>query len=297
MIKKTTLFFGSASDSLFLTWMSMIMAFIATLILAAGLVSYATLADWERSVSGAITVQIPTYDREGNPRGDVIQGDVETALMILRTSEGIKGASVLDDAHMSRLMQPWLAPDTVIQELPLPQLIDVEIDPTTPPNLAQIQADLAEQVPHAVLDSHRFWLDTLVRLAHNMLKMIGFILVLLALTTSFTVIYATRTGLSVHEPVINLVHMMGANDFFIINQYAWHSMKQTFLGAVFGFLLAIPLIAGVSFFLRSFAENTSISLILTPMHWGILASIPVILAAIGFITAYKTVGYYLKRFL
>lgn len=297
MINKTNLFFGSASDTLFLAWMSMIMAFIATLILAGGLISYATISDWERSVSGAITVQIPTYDREGKPRGDVVQEDVETALMILRTSDGIKGATVLDDNQMATLMQPWLAPNTVIQELPLPQLIDVEIDHAAPPHIKQIQADLAEQVPQAVLDSHRFWLDSLVRLAHNMLKMIGFILVLLTLTTTFTVIYATRASLTVHESVINLVHMMGANDFFIIQQYAWHSMKQTFLGALFGFLLAIPLIIGVSFFLRTFSNDTALAIGLTSWHWGILAFIPVILAILGFLTAYKTVDCYLKRFL
>lgn len=296
-MNKPNIFFATDPAKLFLPWMSMLMSFIAVLILAAGMLTYTSVTRWQRSVSGSLTVQIPTYTELGAARGELVDKDIETALTILRVSDGILGATVLSDNQMADLMTPWLGDNAVMAELPLPKLIDVTVDPTAQLDLAQIQADLADQVPAATLDSHRIWLTPLLRLSSGIIKLIGFILLLLVLTTSFTVIYATRTSLSVHEPVISLVHMMGANDFYVTNQYANRSFRLTLAGALFGFGLALPIMAGASFFLRGVSSELVIQPTLTLMQWGTLITIPFVLSFLAFITTFKTVLAYLKRFL
>ncbi len=296
-MNKPNIFFATDPAKLFLPWMSMLMSFIAVLILAAGMLTYSSVTRWQRNVSGSLTVQIPTYTALGAARGDMVDKDIETALTILRTSEGILGATVLSDTQMADLMKPWLGEDAVLTELPLPKLIDVTVDPTVRLDLAQLKADLNAQVPDAVLDSHRTWLTPLLRLSSGIIKLVGFILILLALTTSFTVIYATRTSLTVHEPVIALVHMMGANDFYVTNQYANRSFQLTLTGALFGFFLTLPIMAGASFFLKGATLDFIIEPALSLPQWGVLIGIPFILAILAFVTTFKTVLAYLKRFL
>ena len=166
----------------------MLMGFIAVLILAAGMTAYDAITYWERVVSGSLTVQIPTFTESGEPRGDVVNREIETALTILRSSIGVKGATVLSDSQMTELMVPWLGDGAAVSELPLPKLIDVMVDSDHYPDMAQLKTDLAAQVPAAILDSHRLRLEPLLRLSSGGIKLIGFILILLALTASFTVI-------------------------------------------------------------------------------------------------------------
>ena len=296
-MNQSRLFFNTDSNRLFLPWMCMRMGFIAVLMLAAGMTAYDAITNWQRVVSGSLTVQIPTYTETGDPRGSIVDKEIETTLTILRSSTGVKGATVLSDSQMTELMVPWLGDGAAVSELPLPKLIDVMVDSDHYPDMAQLKMDLAAQVPVAVLDSHRLRLEPLLRLSGGGIKLIGFILILLALTASFTVIYATRTSLTAHEYIISLIHMMGANDFFITRQYAVRNFNLTFMGGAFGLLLALPIMAGVSFLIHGATLDFIWDPTLTLKQWLILGSVPVALAVLAFVTTLKTVSDYLKRFL
>lgn len=296
-MKNQNMFFATDSNKLFLPWMSMLMSFIAVLILAGGMAGYVAITGWQRVVSGALTVQIPTYTEAGVSRADVLQKEIETTLTILRSSNGVLGATVLSDTQMEKLMEPWLGSDAKLSELPLPKLIDVVVDSKNYPDIAQLKTDLAGQVPSAILDSHRMRLEPLIKLSGGIVKLICFVLILLAMTASFTVVYATKTSLIVHEHVISLMHMMGANDMFVTRQYAFRNFGLTFIGGFFGFLLALPIMAGISFFIRGATLDFVFNPMLTISQWGILLAIPFLLAILAFFTTIKTVLAYLKRFL
>ncbi len=296
-MKNQNMFFATDSNKLFLPWMSMLMSFIAVLILAGGMASYVAIMGWQKVVSGALTVQIPTYTESGVSRADILQKEIETTLTILRSSPGILGATVLSDIQMEKLMDPWLGADAKLSELPLPKLIDVVVDSNHYPDIAQLKADLAGQVPAAVLDSHRMRLEPLIKLSGGIIKLICFILILLTVTASFTVVYATKTSLIVHEHVISLMHMMGANDMFVTRQYAIRNFALTFVGGLFGLLLALPIMAGISFFIRGATLDFVFNPMLMMSQWGVLIAVPFLLAVLAFFTTIKTVLAYLKRFL
>lgn len=287
--------FSKDSAGLFLPWISMLMIFIASLTLAGGLTAYRGLSAWNADVSGAMTVQIPTTDDKGNSIGDLVNEQIEKALTVLRTSPGVMGARVLDDEQMFRLMTPWIGQNADITSLPLPKVIDVAVDPRNPPILDQLSQELAEQVPSAVLDTHRIWLDNLIAMANGFMKLTVFILGLLILTTAFTVIYSSRTSLGVHKKVIRLIHLMGANDLYIAWQYAYRVFKLTFLGGLFGLLLSMPIIFGVGYFFQTLGAHFDISM--HPVDIGILVSLPVFFAVLSFVTTLQTVLKSLKRML
>lgn len=295
MKKRADIPFSSDSSKFFIPWLSMFMVFIATLILAVALVVYSSVQSWTNTISGSLTVQIPTYTDKGESREEVLSADIEMALTLLRSSSGITGATLLTDEQVAELMEPWLGENENITELPLPKIIDVNVDSINPPNIAQLKADLAEQVPVAVLDSHRTALEELMSFFENTVNLIAFILILILITTAISVIFVTKSSLSVHEKVIELIHMMGASDFYITIQFAVRSFKLTLIGSIVGFLLALPIMMLFNYFLQGMTAGFVIQNTLTPIEWLILISVPFLTAALSFLTAYKTVSKTLKQ--
>ena len=296
MRKKSDFLFNKESSHFFLPWISGLIVFIATLVLAGGIATHNSLKLWQKSVAESLTVQIPTYDAEGLPRGELVYKDIETALMLLRTTPGVLGAIVLNDDQMQELMIPWLGADAAIAQLPLPKLIDVSVDTNHPPLLEQLRADLAAEVPGAVMDSHRIWLADLVKFANALLSLIGFILILLFITVALTVMYSTKASLSIQEYVLSLVHMMGAKDLYITNRYAWYNFKIALYGSLVGLCLAFPVLFGIGWFLKSVSGQIFQSS-LTPVQYLVLLLIPIAVAVLSFLTTFKTVWTFLRRFL
>ena len=178
------------------------MVFIATLILSVAIVVHSSVQSWTDNISGSLTVQIPTYTDKGESREEKLANDIEMALTLLRSSDGITGASLLTDEQVSTLMEPWIGQSNAIIDLPLPKIIDVSVDTKNFPNIAQLKADLFEQVPEAILDSHRAALDELVLFFENTVNLIAFILILILITTAISVIYVTKSSLSVFPFVV-----------------------------------------------------------------------------------------------
>ena len=296
MQKKSDFLFTKESTRFYFSWMCWLMVFIGTFVTGSGLLIFNSLRNWQRGVSESLTVQIDTYDAEGRDRGELVTVDVEKALSVLRTTPGVTGASVLTDTQMNELMAPWVGGDIAVTSLPVPKLIDVAVDADHPPFLEQLKMDLSAHVPSATMDSHRIWLTELVQLSNHILQLIFCVLGLLILTIAFTVTYTTRATLKIHETIIKLVHMMGAKDLYITNRYAWHNSKYAFIGGILGSLCALPLVAG----LRLFFQKTPDALFETQFtcsQWVILACIPVGVALLAFVTTFKTVLSYLRRFL
>ena len=295
MKKRTDIPFSSDSSKFFIPWLSMFMVFIATLILSVAIVVYTSVESWTNTISGSLTVQIPTYTNDGKSREAELTNDIEMALTLLRSSEGITGATLLTDEQISNLMEPWLGYSEKINELPLPKIIDVNVDPNNFPNISELKSDLFEQVPEAILDSHRASLDELVLFFENMVHLIVFVLALILITTALSIIYITKSSMSVHQKVIELIHMMGASDFYITIQFAIRSFKLTLIGSLIGFVLALPIMGLFNHFLSQMNSGFVLENTLTPLQWALLISIPFLTALLSFITAYKTVTNTLKR--
>lgn len=295
MAKSTDIPFARDSSSFFIGWISMLMVFLATLILATALITHASVTNWHKDIAGSLTVQIPSYDSDGKKRGELLQSDIETALTIIRSADGVLGATVLSDTQMDSLMAPWLGEHITTTELPLPKLIDVTIDTKNLPDLNQIKADLSEQVPMAILDSHRIALSKLITLAQNIIRLVSIVLILILISLAFSIMFVTKSGLKVHQKVISLIHMMGAGDFYITRQFANRSFYLTLIGGIIGFLSALPVMMFFAYYLNNLTGSFILNATLTHKQWSILTCIPVLAAVLSYLTAFKTVWSDLKR--
>src|SRR5579883_576032 len=177
----------------FLPWIIALMVYLAGLALAGTLVLNGALARWDRSLTGTLTVQLPPAE---DGKGD---GGMSVALELLRVTPGVTSAEPLSREATARLIEPWLGTSLTPEELALPRLIDLRVNPDAPPDLAALRTRLVAAVPGAELDDHRSWLGRLATLVVSIELTAMAIVALIGAAAVMTVVFTTRAGLAVHH--------------------------------------------------------------------------------------------------
>jgi cell division transport system permease protein len=175
--------------------------------------------------------------------------------------------------------------------LPLPALISVEVKDAVDFDL--IRHRLQNIAPDISLDSHRVWLNALVSRARIAQFVALGIVLLNALAAFATVVFATRTGLMVHASMIEVLHLMGANDRYIARQFASQALRIGLRGGLIGIvpaLLALVLVTHAGGLWGSDTANwLGPEIDLRPLQWVALLAVPAITALIAVTTARRTV--------
>ncbi|MGE0718264.1 MAG: cell division protein FtsX, partial [Alphaproteobacteria bacterium] len=205
---------GRDSATRTMPWMVAVMAFVAALALALSLAVEAAAARFGAGLAGSVTVEVPAAE---TPAAG--EARAAAAAAALRTVPGVLSAAVIAREATARLVEPWLGADLAGGALPLPVLIDLRVDPSQPPAPGALATALARVGPDISVDDHRLWLDRL--LAWVDAVRLGALAVLACAVVGIvlTVALATRAALAIHRDVIEILHMIGAQDRYIARQF------------------------------------------------------------------------------
>jgi len=208
------------------------MAFLAALALGGALIANRSAESWQGGLTGRLSVQIL-------PQGAAPpDAEIAAALRLLRATPGVVYAAALSDEDNLALIEPWLGSDTLIEALPFPRLIDVQLAPGAVIDTQRLAAQLAAVAPHSVLDDHGRWVERLQGAAGAVVFGALAILALIAVATAASVAFATRAGLAAHRDIVELLHLMGAQDKFIARAFEWHYFVGALIAAALGALAA-----------------------------------------------------------
>ncbi|HRK24112.1 MAG TPA: ABC transporter permease [Beijerinckiaceae bacterium] len=209
-----------------------IMAFLASI--TAGTVQLIAQAssDWTGTVAREMTVQV-------RPRsGRDLEADVRRAADIAGRVPGITEVRIFTRAEAERLLEPWLGAGLALGELPVPRLIVLRLDPAGQADVARLKGDLGA-VPTASLDDHRLWLKRLATMART-LVVIGLVVMALVLVAmALAVAFATRGAMAGNREIIDVLHLVGAEDRFIAREFQRHFLKLGLRGGAIGGGLAV----------------------------------------------------------
>jgi len=188
---------------------------------------------------------------------------------------------------MQSLVEPWLGKGALVDELPLPKLIDATIVPGATVDIADLTLRLRQAAPDAQVDDHGHWISRLKGLANTIVWSAWGILLLIAVATASTVAFATRAGLEAQHDMVALLHQMGAHAWFIARaferHYALAALGASAAGAVVAALLFLAA-GGLEFAgVEPVPFLPPIALKLTEIAW--LAGVPVVATAIAWATA------------
>lgn len=265
------------------------MSFLACLALGASLIVSKAASGWESDLTGTLTVQVKPSD-EVSP-----DDQIAAARSLLLATPGIVKAEALGQEETAALIEPWLGTGTVSDSLPLPRLIDVELDKDAEIDMEALATRLADAAPGLVLDTHRQWIEDLLG-ATSAARFLAFaVLVIISATTIALVIFASRAGLSANQEVVEVLHLCGARDGFIAAEIQRHFFDLGWRGGLIGFGLAL-----FTFLLMEIlAADGALFLVplpsLSALHYLWLMVVPAALALVVAATARFTVLRVLGR--
>ncbi|WP_299444460.1 cell division protein [uncultured Rhodospira sp.] len=274
-----------------------VMVFLAVLAAAGALALGNVLEDWSRDVSGSLTAQVPPVPGLGEAARMATDERVAQAAAVLRAQPGVASVRVLSEDELMALVEPWIGAGELVRDLPLPRLLDITLEPgaaarTNPGPMADV---LRDAVPGATLDEHRLWLGRLMDLGEA-LGALGLAVVLVVSgATAVAVVHATRADLAAYRPVIEVLHMIGAQDGYIARQFAINALFQGLKGGLGGFMLALPTLAGVGLLADRVEAGLVPRISLSVVDWAILAALPLGAASLAMLTARVTVLRTLAR--
>jgi cell division transport system permease protein len=241
------------SDSTrFLVTLIGLMTFLAVLAIAAFFALAAMSERWSSGLEDKITVEIPAETEAGLLlKPDEVAQITSAAASVLGVHPAVESHHVLSAEEIHGLVKPWLGESVLsADQMPLPGLISVTLKPDTARTAVQGLGDkIAAAAPGARMDTHESWLKDVLRFTGALQFAATLLLAVIGATTVIAVAGAVRARLAVHKADVELLHLMGAADLYISNQFQRHSLLLGLMGGAMGVLagfLALALIGWIS---------------------------------------------------
>ncbi|MBL4613424.1 MAG: cell division protein [Magnetovibrio sp.] len=275
----------------FLPWLIAFMVYLAALA-QAGLISLDVLAQrWDTGMAAQLTVQIPS-DPDASEAANVRR--LQKALNMISNTPGVVHTAVVSEAKVLQLLSPWLG---VVQaaDVPLPRLIDVETDPDMQLDVRILQQKLSSTIPGTQVDDHGVWLARLIEMVRTLEVLAAGVLALILSAAMGTVVFTTRTGLTVHHEAIEVLHLTGAQDSYIAKQFAGRAWAMGFKGGIIGLSLALPTLLVLSYVADGLQAGMLPDMSLPLAGWLSLAVLPLAAGLAAGFTARFTVMRNLRR--
>ena len=205
-----------------------IMTFLVSLTTGGVILVSQAASAWQADVSREVTVQlIPAAGRD-------IDADVARATSIVKNFAGIGDVRAYSKDESEKLLEPWLGTGLTLDELPVPRLIVVKIARGAAPDLPQLRNMLKEQVPGALLDDHRGFIERMRAMSGTAIAAGIGILILMIAATVLSVTFATRGAMATNKTVIEVLHFVGAKNRFIAENFQRHFLLLGLEGGAIG---------------------------------------------------------------
>lgn len=205
------------------------MAFLTVFALALSIATGKLADRWEAELANNATVRITASEA-------VMEDRVATVLRLLQTTPGVAAARALSSAEQRALLEPWFGPDLPVEELPMPQLIEVTED-ASGFDVEGLSLRLEAEAPGAVLDDHGRWRAPLATAAQRLRAIATLSIVLITGVMAAMITLAAQAALAANAQVIGVLRLVGARDGFIASAFVRRFTLRALAGAAGGTLM------------------------------------------------------------
>lgn len=273
-------------------WIVAIMIFLTILAAATGLAFVEAGNSLNERLASKLVVQIV----DANP--DRREEQAKAASSRLEEMQNVTTVRTVPADEVEDLVRPWLGEGSLGDDIPLPALIEAELD-KAPSDSAfdRMQQDIKAVAPAAEMESSASFVDPVTDLMGS-LQWIAFALVLLlGFATAAAVIISARAALNTHRETIDIVHHLGGTDNQIIRLIQRRIALDALLGGLLGLLAGIILIWLIAGQMKALQSAMVDSLGLSWWSWLIIVLIPILGMLLAMVTARLTVRRSLEKIL
>jgi len=252
-----------------------VLCFLACLAAVAALGANRAANGWRTQLIGSATVIVrPT----ANETADAAAERAAEALSAVRP--GVTEAAVLEKEKAEALLAPWLGSGDVLQDLPVPRLVSVDLDPKAPATVAAMDKALKAAGVDATIDDHSLWLKDVLH-AGLMAKIAALgAAALITAAAAAVIAFATRAGLAARRDLVSVLHFAGAEDSFIAGLFQMRFARMAALAGLLGAGAAAMITAAA----RLFGGGAGLTPVL-PLAWSDLLVAGLVAAAAARFTA------------
>ena len=248
-----------------------IMTFVMVVVAAAGIALANTASVVKSGVEHRYSVQIS----DGASKA-------AAAISAARGQPGVTRVEQVSPDELRRTLERWIGPAAGEANLPLPAIIDVDLNPGADP--ARIGRAVERAVPGARFVAHRTSLEPLLKALRGLTLLALGLVLLIALASAAAVVLAARGALDTHRGTIEVMHGIGATD----DQVARLFIRQIAIDALLGGIAGAA-IAGLIIALILGGSGTATMLAgAPPLGWDdalILAVLPIAIALLATLVA------------
>ncbi len=256
-----------------------VLCFLACVAALAALAADRAATGWRRELSGEVLVQA----RPGPNETPALAA--ERAAAALAGVPGVTEVVALGRSEAEALLEPWLGRGG-LEDLPVPQLVVVELDREAPARRGALDAALQADGVDAVIHDYEAYLGD-VRRAGSLARAgaVG-TAALIACAAAAVIAFATRAGMAARREVVEVLHLSGAEDAMLARLFQARFAKLAAVAGVIGAGGAAVIAAG----LRALSGSGGFLPIL-PVDWSDLPWLllcPLLAAFIAALSARRT---------
>jgi len=199
-----------------LTVVIAIMTFLACLTAGGVYMINQSANAWVDDIASEITIELDPVNTAD------IEKKMTLVALFLAKQSGITQVKPLSADDSAKLLEPWLGSTAALSALPIPRLIAVVIDRSNPPDIETIRNALNRNFEGVTLDDHRRW-QSEIKLITRSTALGGIaVLALVAIATIAVIVSATRSAMASNREIIEVLHLVGANERFISSEFERH---------------------------------------------------------------------------
>lgn len=205
-----------------------VLVFLACLTCIGALAAHRAAEGWTGQLRGSATVVV-------RPKGiESADTSAAKAAEALAGVSGVVEARVLEKEKAQALLEPWIGREALLDDLPIPRLVTLELARANPPTPKTLEAALAAAGVDATLDDHRLWIEDIERGAGIARWMAIGVFLLIAAAAAAVIGFATRAGIAAHHDTIEVLHLYGAQAEMISRLFQLRFARTAALAGLFG---------------------------------------------------------------
>lgn len=257
-----------------------ILVFLACLAALGARGAWTASERWMADLNTSLTVQVrPVEGRDADE-------DAQQAAGLISTMPGVTNAAARDRAQSEALLEPWFGPGGLPADLPVPLIVDVELDGTVSVDPDDIAVRLRDTGLAVEVDDHGRWSQAIARTSQLTRLLALGLLALIIGAAAAVIAFAARASLAARQDVADALHIVGATDSYIAGLFQWRffmlGVKAGVAGAVFAAAIAILVAVGGS---HSDGVDFLPEILFSPFEIAALLAAPILAGLIAALSA------------
>ena len=281
---------NKGSGNTFLKTLIALMTFLAMLGLASTFALSEMKDRWSSGLENKASIEIPAEDTNGMilPQ-DKLDELTNKVYSFLQTHPAVETIHIMEKQEIIDLVEPWLGSDLAFDNIPLPGILTVGFKNDIIFDVRGLEEKLKQIAPQAKLDTHKSWLNDVLRFTGALNFAALLITAIIGITTIVAVAGAIQSRMAVYNEELELLHLMGASDNYISKQLQRYMMLLTLQGSAIGAFIGGIILLTIGFLAGEMDVSLLPDFSLSPAQLIILIVLPIIISVLGMLTARQTV--------